>query len=90
MSMNVLQLADKLRTEADAYKLLEEMRWGDRPICPHCGSVGEHYFLNPLAFIARATREELAIPVHRDAMIQEAREADASWDEINAALEVPR
>ena len=43
-----------------------------------------------LAFIARATREELAIPVHRDAMIQEAREADASWDEINAALEVPR
>jgi hypothetical protein len=43
-----------------------------------------------LAFIARATREELAIPAHRDAMIQEAREADASWDEINAVLEAPR
>jgi hypothetical protein len=43
-----------------------------------------------LAYIARATREELAIPEHRDAMIQEAREADASWDEINAALDAPR
>jgi transposase-like protein len=56
MSMNVLQLADKLRTEADAYKLLEEMRWGDRPICPHCGSVGEHYFLNPANGRSRKTR----------------------------------
>ena len=54
--MNVLQLADKLRTEADAYKLLEEMRWGDRPICPHCGSVGEHYFLNPANGRSRKTR----------------------------------
>ena len=43
-----------------------------------------------LAYIARATREELAIPGHRSAMIQEAREADASWDEINAALDAPR
>jgi hypothetical protein len=43
-----------------------------------------------LAHIARATREELATPGYRDAIIQEAREADASWDEINAALDAPR
>src|SRR5580698_2717033 len=56
MSMNVLQLADKLHTEADAYRYLEQLRWGDSPVCPHCGSVGEHYFLNPANGRSRKTR----------------------------------
>jgi transposase-like protein len=56
MSMNVLQLADRLRTEADAYLLLEELRWHGRPMCPHCGSVGEHYFLTPANGKSRKTR----------------------------------
>jgi transposase-like protein len=56
MSMNVLQLADRLRTEADAYLLLEELRWHGRPMCPHCGSVGEHYFLTPANGKSRRTR----------------------------------
>jgi transposase-like protein len=56
MSMSVVQLADKLRTEADAYLYLEQLRWGDRPLCPHCGSVGEHYFLNPANGRSRKTR----------------------------------
>jgi len=56
MSMNVLQLADRLRTEADAYLYLEELRWGDHPVCPHCGSVGEHYFLTPANGRSRRTR----------------------------------
>jgi transposase-like protein len=56
MSINVLKLADELRTEADAYLYLERMRWGDRPVCPHCGSVREHYFLNPANGKARKTR----------------------------------
>jgi hypothetical protein len=54
--MSMIQLADKLRTEGDAYRLLEQMRWGDRPICPHCGSVSEHYFLNPANGRSRKTR----------------------------------
>jgi transposase-like protein len=54
--MSMIQLADKLRTEADAYLLLEQMRWGDRPVCPHCGSVDEHYFLNPANGKSRKTR----------------------------------
>lgn len=54
--MSVLQLADKLRTEADAYLYLEALRWGDRPLCPHCGSVGEHYFLTPANGRSRKTR----------------------------------
>jgi transposase-like protein len=56
MSMTVLEIADRLRTEADAYLLLEELRWGDRPICPHCGSVGKHYFLTPANGKSRKTR----------------------------------
>jgi transposase-like protein len=56
MSINVLQLADELRTEADGYLYLERMRWGDTPICPHCGSVRKHYFLKPANGKARKTR----------------------------------
>jgi transposase-like protein len=56
MSMSVLQLADKLHTEGDAYRYLEELRWNGRPLCPHCGSVGEHYFLNPANGRSRKTR----------------------------------
>ena len=54
--MTVLQLADRLRTEADAYLLLEDLRWHGRPVCPHCGSVGEHYFLTPANGSSRKTR----------------------------------
>ena len=56
MSISVLKLADQLRTEADAYKYLEQLRWGDRPVCPHCGSVRTPYFLNPENGESRKTR----------------------------------
>jgi transposase-like protein len=56
MPMSVIQLADKLRTEADAYLFLEDLRWGDRPACPHCGSVDKHYFLTPANGRSRKTR----------------------------------
>ena len=56
MSISVLKLADQLRTEADAYKYLEELRWGDRPVCPHCGSVRTPYFLTPENGASRKTR----------------------------------
>jgi transposase-like protein len=47
MSLSMLKLADRLRTEADAYEFLEELRWNGRPVCPHCGSVRKPYFLKP-------------------------------------------
>jgi transposase-like protein len=56
MALNVLTLADRLRTEADAYLFLEELRWGDRPVCPHCGSIRTPYFLRPKEGSSRRTR----------------------------------
>jgi len=53
--LSVLKLADQLRTEADAYKYLEDLRWGERPFCPHCGSVRKPYFLNPENGTSRKT-----------------------------------
>jgi Transposase zinc-ribbon domain len=55
MLMSVLQLADKLRAEADAYRCLEELRWDDRPVCPHCGSVRKPYFPKPREGQSRKT-----------------------------------
>jgi transposase-like protein len=54
--LNVLALADKLRTEADAYEFLENLRWNGQPVCPHCGSVRKPYFLRPANGTSRETR----------------------------------
>ncbi len=46
--MDMLSLADRIPDETSAYKMLEDLRWAGRPVCPHCGSVSEnHYFLTP-------------------------------------------
>lgn len=45
--MSLPRLALRLRTEADAYMLLEKMRWGKQPVCPHCQSIDKHYFIQP-------------------------------------------
>ena len=37
----------KIPDEDSAYRFLEDLRWGDRPVCPHCGSVRKPYFLTP-------------------------------------------
>src|SRR5687768_359756 len=39
-------LMERVTDEASAYEFLEELRWGGKPVCPHCGSIGQHYFLN--------------------------------------------
>ena len=46
-SLSITKIADKIPTEADAYRYLGGLRWDDQPICPHCGSVDKHYFLTP-------------------------------------------
>lgn len=51
----VLQLADQLRAEADAYEFLEELRWFGSPACPHCGGLNP-YFLTPKNGQTRKTR----------------------------------
>ncbi len=56
MGMTYLQLMDRVPDEASAYRFLEEMIWQGRPVCPHCGSTAEHYFLTPKAPGGRRTR----------------------------------
>ncbi len=55
---SVTKLAARLHTEADAYLLLEELRWGGAPeACPKCGEVGKTYFMQPRdGSAARKTR----------------------------------
>ena len=54
---SIMDLVDRCRTEGEAYKFLEEMRWGGDPqACPHCGSVKGSYFLNPENGTSRKTR----------------------------------
>jgi len=46
---SIPSLAARIASDADAYKLLEELRWpgGTPDACPHCGGVVKFYFLAP-------------------------------------------
>jgi len=53
--ISVTSLANKITTEADAYLLMEQLRWGDNPVCPHCDAPGP-YYIRPLNGVSRRTR----------------------------------
>jgi transposase-like protein len=53
---SIPKLTGMIPTEADAYLLLERLRWDGRPVCPLCGSAGPHYFLKPANGVSRKTR----------------------------------
>ncbi|HTW20338.1 MAG TPA: IS1595 family transposase [Mycobacteriales bacterium] len=55
-ALSIPALMNRLRTEADAYLLLEQLRWGAEPVCPHCGTIGGHYYLKPSNGTDRKTR----------------------------------
>ncbi|MEO2132336.1 MAG: IS1595 family transposase [Microbacterium sp.] len=55
--LDTRQLQSSLKTEADAYLMLEDLRWGGAPsACPKCGVEGRCYFLNPSNGVSRKTR----------------------------------
>jgi hypothetical protein len=56
VELSIITIAERIATEADAYLFLEEMRWGDRPVCPHCGNVERCYYLEPKCETGRKTR----------------------------------
>lgn len=54
--MTFTGLADRIKTEADAYEYLESLRWPTgEPTCPHCRSVGAT-FVAPADGRSRKTR----------------------------------
>jgi len=52
---DVLALAKRIPDEASAYLYLEDLRWGETPVCGHCGSE-RVYFLTPQNGVSRKTR----------------------------------
>ena len=44
---NLSQLAKHFSDEAEAWALLERIRWPNGPICPHCGVIDHAYYLEP-------------------------------------------
>jgi len=54
--ITITSLIERIPTEAAAYAYLESLRWPDKPVCPHCGSINDHYFLKPQNEAGRKTR----------------------------------
>ena len=55
MKLTFTEIRKRVESESDAYYLLEQLRWGEGVICPHCGNT-KAYFLNPANGKSRATR----------------------------------
>jgi transposase-like protein len=53
-SFSLNSLSQRLADEESAYKFLEDMRWPDGPVCPHCGN-DKAYFLTPKNGATRAS-----------------------------------
>jgi transposase-like protein len=47
IDLTIPGLAERIPDEDAAYRTLEDLRWPNGPVCPHCGSVKPPYFLNP-------------------------------------------
>src|ERR1022692_4569450 len=54
--ITITHLIERIPTEASAYLYLEGMRWPEKPVCPHCGSINDHYYLRPENGVSRKTR----------------------------------
>ena len=37
----------KIQNDDEARKYMERVLWGNKPVCPHCGTIGEAYRLKP-------------------------------------------
>jgi transposase-like protein len=56
VGLSVVQIAARIRTEGDAYRYMERLRWGDGPApCPHCHATDTAY-IKPRNGRSRATR----------------------------------
>ena len=54
MRLTLKEIRKRVETEGDAYALLEELRWPNGPVCPHCGNE-KAYFLKPRNGTSRAS-----------------------------------
>jgi transposase-like protein len=54
MKLNLSEIRKQVSCEADAYYVLEQLRWPEGPICPHCDNK-KAYYLNPKNGNSRAT-----------------------------------
>lgn len=54
--ISVLALAERITTEADAYRFIEDLRWHGTPVCPHCGGTERISFIKPANGVSRKTR----------------------------------
>lgn len=54
--ISILDLVERIPDEKAAYAYMERLRWPDKPVCPHCGSINDHRFLTPENGTSRRTR----------------------------------
>lgn len=62
-AVNLIEFQEKFATENDCINYLAKARWGEEPICPHCGVVGAYRFKNGKLFKCKACRKQFTVKV---------------------------
>lgn len=47
VTLNLSTIAKQFSDETAAWEYLEQLRWPNGPVCPHCGSIDHAYYLAP-------------------------------------------
>ena len=53
------ELASYFQNEDAAREFLEQLRWNGEPVCPHCGSINDHYRIESKTESKRPSRKGL-------------------------------
>lgn len=61
--MNIIQIFNKFPTQESCVKHLEQTRWGDKPICPYCGSTNTNPLIKELRHHCNGCRKSFRVTV---------------------------
>ncbi|MGI8636075.1 MAG: IS1595 family transposase [Segetibacter sp.] len=61
--MNLVEFQQKFSSEQECLNYLEKARWGDKAICPHCGSIKTYRFKSGVLFKCGDCRKQFTAKV---------------------------
>jgi transposase-like protein len=62
-AINLIEFQERFATEQDCINYLAKARWGEEPICPHCGTFGAYKFSNGRLFKCKSCRKQFTVKV---------------------------
>ena len=60
-TLSIYEFMELVPTEDAAVAFVEKARWGNRPVCPHCGSFSVSRCTKPMTYRCRNCRKHFSV-----------------------------